>query len=242
MKAEKLIELMQTLDDAWNAGPGSPLWETFRKRHTEDVAVYWPGGAPPTRGRHNHDVEAVEFFKTFPDKHLINPPYKILFADRHQTRSGAVLSGRRPPSRRSSRPADSAHRRSRRNACASAPVSVITSPLRYDVPLCQSFTTRRPRASPRRRERALDGHHVLGEGAEEGRVQILRRETATPATRIAKSIAVPAPKSGGSARSPGVRETKPGAPPAATKGATTRRDARGRRRGARGPRGAQRGG
>jgi len=71
------LELMKTLDDAWNAGPSSSLWETFRKRHTENVAVYWPGGAPPTVGRHNHDLEAVEFFKTFPDNHLINNPYKI---------------------------------------------------------------------------------------------------------------------------------------------------------------------
>jgi hypothetical protein len=37
------MRLMQTLDDAWNAGPGSPLWETFKERHTEDVKVYWPG-------------------------------------------------------------------------------------------------------------------------------------------------------------------------------------------------------
>jgi len=64
-REEELIDLMTTLDDAWNAGPASPLWETFKKRHTENVAVYWPGGAPPTRGRHNHDVEAIEFFKTF---------------------------------------------------------------------------------------------------------------------------------------------------------------------------------
>ena len=31
MTPEELAELMQTLDDAWNAGPNSPLWETFRK-------------------------------------------------------------------------------------------------------------------------------------------------------------------------------------------------------------------
>ena len=93
MKQRELIDLMTTLDDAWNAGPGSSLWETFRKRHTENVAVYWPGGAPPTRGRHNHDVEAVEFFKTFPDNHLINRPYKILFADGNHTCSIAEFSG-----------------------------------------------------------------------------------------------------------------------------------------------------
>ena len=53
MKPEELAELMQTLDDAWNAGPDSKLWETFRKRHKEDVAVYWPGKPEPT------DVNAI---------------------------------------------------------------------------------------------------------------------------------------------------------------------------------------
>ncbi len=93
MKAEELAELMRTLDDAWNAGPSSPLWETFKKRHTEDVLVYWPGQAEPTRGRHNHDLEAVEFFKTFPDQHLINRPYKVFFTDGHHTCSIADFSG-----------------------------------------------------------------------------------------------------------------------------------------------------
>jgi hypothetical protein len=41
---ERNLNLMKTLDDAWNAGPKSPLWETFRKRHAVNVAVYWPGG------------------------------------------------------------------------------------------------------------------------------------------------------------------------------------------------------
>ena len=87
------MNLMKTLDDAWNAGPKSPLWDTFRKRHTEDVAVYWPGGGPPTRGRHNHDLEAVEFFKTFPDNHLINNPYKIFFGQGNYTCTVADFSG-----------------------------------------------------------------------------------------------------------------------------------------------------
>ena len=90
---ESLTNLMQTLDDAWNAGPKSPLWETFRNRHTDDVAVYWPGQPEPTRGRHNHDLEAVEFFKTFPDNHLINRPYKILFQQGNHTCSVADFYG-----------------------------------------------------------------------------------------------------------------------------------------------------
>ena len=90
---EENLRLMKTLDDAWNAGPGSQLWETFRKRHTESVAVYWPGQPEPTRGRHNHDSEAVEFFKIFPDNHLVNNPYKILFGQGDYTCSVAEFTG-----------------------------------------------------------------------------------------------------------------------------------------------------
>lgn len=93
MKPEELAQLMQTLDDAWNAGPNSDLWETFRRRHTEAVAVYWPGQPEPTKGRHNHDLEAVEFFKTFPDNHLVNRPYKIFFAAGNHTCSVAEFTG-----------------------------------------------------------------------------------------------------------------------------------------------------
>ena len=55
MSVEENLRLMKTLDDAWNAGPGSPEWETFRKRHVYNVAVYWPGQPDPTRGIHNHE-------------------------------------------------------------------------------------------------------------------------------------------------------------------------------------------
>jgi len=78
MSVEENLKLMKTLDDAWNAGPESPLWETFMKRHREDVAVYWPNQPEPTRGKHNHDVEARNFFKNF-DNSLVNDPYKIMF-------------------------------------------------------------------------------------------------------------------------------------------------------------------
>lgn len=87
------MHLMQTLDDAWNAGPGSTLWETFRERHADDVAVYWPGQAEPTRGRHNHDLEAVDFFKAFPDNRVENRPYKIFFAQGDYTASVAKFTG-----------------------------------------------------------------------------------------------------------------------------------------------------
>ena len=38
-------ELMKTLDKAWN----SQDWETFSERHADNVAVFWPGQADPTR-------------------------------------------------------------------------------------------------------------------------------------------------------------------------------------------------
>jgi len=73
--SEKNLGLMKTLDDAWN----SQNWEIFRKRHAENTSVFWPGVQEPTRGRDNHEKEAKEFFITFPDNHLINTPYKIMF-------------------------------------------------------------------------------------------------------------------------------------------------------------------
>ena len=38
-------------------------------------------------------MEATEFFKTFPDNHLINHPYKIFFAAGNHTCSVADFSG-----------------------------------------------------------------------------------------------------------------------------------------------------
>jgi hypothetical protein len=74
------LELMKTLDDAWNAGPNSPLWEIFKKRHSPNVKVYWPAQPNPTVGLQNHDAEAQQFFKTF-DNRLQNNPYKIMLAE-----------------------------------------------------------------------------------------------------------------------------------------------------------------
>lgn len=75
MSLEGNLKLMKTLDDAWN----NQDWDTFNKRHAETVTVYWPGQPEPTIGRPNHKAESVEFFKTFPDNHIDNDPYKILF-------------------------------------------------------------------------------------------------------------------------------------------------------------------
>ena len=74
MGVKENLELMRTLDDAWN----SQDWETFKKRHSENTAVYWPTQPDPTRGRGAHHKEAMEFFKTF-DNRLVNNPYKITF-------------------------------------------------------------------------------------------------------------------------------------------------------------------
>lgn len=71
--AEGNLRLMKTLDDAWNAGPYSPRWETFRKRHKEDVKVYWPNQPEPTKGRYDHYLQAVEFFKNFNTVFLTTP-------------------------------------------------------------------------------------------------------------------------------------------------------------------------
>lgn len=66
---EHHIELMQTLNDAWNAQD----WDTFDQRHKPDVVVGWTG-QPPTHGTHVHRAEAIRMFKTFPDNHVKNRP------------------------------------------------------------------------------------------------------------------------------------------------------------------------
>lgn len=83
------LQFMKTLDDAWN----SQDWETFNKRHSDDVAVYWPGQPEPTRTRKAHHNEAVEFFKTFPDNHVGNNPYKIAFGQGDWTCTVADFTG-----------------------------------------------------------------------------------------------------------------------------------------------------
>jgi predicted ester cyclase len=81
-------ELMQTLDDSWN----SQDMETFGKRHKQDVVVRWPAKGA-TNGIHDHTAEALEFFKTFPDQHIDNRPYKVLIASGDWTCSIARFTG-----------------------------------------------------------------------------------------------------------------------------------------------------
>ena len=66
MGVEENMQLMKTLDDAWN----SHDWDTFSKCHTDDVIVRWPGQSEPTRGLHAHRNEGIEMFKIFPDNHV----------------------------------------------------------------------------------------------------------------------------------------------------------------------------
>ena len=83
------LQLMQTLDDAWN----NQDWDTFSKRHAENTVVYWPGKPQPTRGVHDHKAESIAFFQTFPDNHIYNRPYKVLFGQGDWTCSIARFTG-----------------------------------------------------------------------------------------------------------------------------------------------------
>ena len=85
---ERNMELMRTLDDAWNAQD----LDTFAQRHKTDVVVRWPG-QPPTNGVDAHRAEAIAFFKTFPNQHLDNRPYKVFFASGDWTCSIAHFTG-----------------------------------------------------------------------------------------------------------------------------------------------------
>ena len=88
MATQSNMELMQTLDDAWNAQD----LEVFAQRHKHDVVVRWPG-QPPTHGIDDHTQEAIDFFRTFPDQHLDNRPYRVFFASGDWTCSIAHFTG-----------------------------------------------------------------------------------------------------------------------------------------------------
>ncbi len=83
------MELMQTLDDAWNAQD----IEIFRQRHKPDVVVRWPGQPNPTIGIEDHTKESIAFWKTFPDQKLDNQPYRVFFASGDWTCSVARFRG-----------------------------------------------------------------------------------------------------------------------------------------------------
>src|SRR5580700_328328 len=88
MIPEQNLQLMKTLDDSWNAKDLT----TFRKRHAKDCVVRWPN-QPPTHGIEAHEQEALAFFKTFPDQHLVNNPYKVMIAEGDWTCTIAEFTG-----------------------------------------------------------------------------------------------------------------------------------------------------
>lgn len=85
---ERNMELMRTLDEAWNAQD----LEVFRARHKPDVVVRWPGQPEPTRGIDDHTTESQWFWDAFPDQHL-DLPYRIFFASGDYTCSVARFTG-----------------------------------------------------------------------------------------------------------------------------------------------------
>ena len=58
---EENKHLMKTLDDSWN----SQDWDTFNKRHADNVIVRWPN-QPPTNGIEAHTKEGEYFLEHFP--------------------------------------------------------------------------------------------------------------------------------------------------------------------------------
>jgi hypothetical protein len=57
------------------------------------VIVRWPGKTEPTVGIEDHTAESIEFWKTFPDQHLDNRPYKVFYASGEWTCSIARFTG-----------------------------------------------------------------------------------------------------------------------------------------------------
>jgi predicted ester cyclase len=88
MSVEDNLKLMKTLDDSWNAQD----WGTFEKRHAKNCVVYWPNQAP-THGIEAHEQEGIEMFKTFPDNHVANNPYKVMFGQGDWTGTIAEFTG-----------------------------------------------------------------------------------------------------------------------------------------------------
>ena len=88
MSAEDNLNLMKTLDDSWN----SQDLTVFRKRHAKECIIRWPN-QPPTHGIEAHEQEALSFFKTFPDQHLVNNPYKTMIAQGDWTCTIAEFTG-----------------------------------------------------------------------------------------------------------------------------------------------------
>jgi len=61
MNSEGNLKLMKTLDDAWN----NQDWDTFNKRHADEVAVYWPAQPEPTRDDQIINQNLLSFLRLF---------------------------------------------------------------------------------------------------------------------------------------------------------------------------------
>ena len=85
---QRNMELMQTLDDSFNAQD----FDTFTQRHRADVVVNLTGTAP-THDIKAHRDDAINIFKTFPDQRVDNRPYKVFFASGDWTCSIARYTG-----------------------------------------------------------------------------------------------------------------------------------------------------
>jgi hypothetical protein len=112
---ERNKELMQTLDDAWNAQDV----DVFRQRHKPDVIVRWPGQPEPTVGIEDHTAESIAFWKTFPDQKLDNRPYKVFLADGDWTASIARFRGTMTGPMQGPSTAARSHRRASRSRSTS---------------------------------------------------------------------------------------------------------------------------
>jgi len=88
MDPSRNLQNMKDLDNSWNAQD----LKTFRRYHAKNCVVRWPN-QPPTQGIDAHEQEAIAFFKTFPDQHLVNNPYKIMLGQGEWTCTVADFSG-----------------------------------------------------------------------------------------------------------------------------------------------------
>jgi ketosteroid isomerase-like protein len=89
LSADENLQRMKTLDDAWNARD----WEVFRKRHSADTSVHWPGQPNPTRGRAAHQAESEAFFRSI-ENQLENNPYRVMIASGDWTCTIAKWKGK----------------------------------------------------------------------------------------------------------------------------------------------------
>ncbi len=89
MDGDGNLERRRTLDDSWNA----QNWDVFRKRHSADTKVFWPGQREPTQGRDAHQAESVAFFKSI-ENQLENSPYRVQFGSGEWTCTIARWKGK----------------------------------------------------------------------------------------------------------------------------------------------------